>query len=212
MTINLIDPDIYMDIRQTKPTILDFFKCLKVDYLPRTRIDWEPLLSMDLYESPYYLQNNEEFDFLAYRYGDAIENAYIAPVYIKKINDRIGFGLFAAAEIPVSSFIGEYAGVVQISGKYTHCYHSEKGYESDYSWYYPDEPEGAPPLEINGRFAGNEMRFANHAEDPNLCVEHTLYDGQWVLFFTAGRDIQKDEQLLISYGDAYWEEGYRIKG
>ncbi|MDY6824183.1 MAG: SET domain-containing protein-lysine N-methyltransferase [Thermodesulfobacteriota bacterium] len=194
-----------------KADILDFFSCLNVGYLARTRIDWEPLLSMDLYQSPYYLCNNEEFDFLAYKYGTAIKNARIAPVYIRKVDDRIGYGVFAAENIRKSAFIGEYAGVVQISGKYTHCYYSESGYESDYSWYYPDELEGAPSLEINGRFAGNEMRFVNHAEAPNLNVEHTLYDDQWVLFFTAAQDIGKDEELLISYGEAYWEEGYRIK-
>jgi len=30
-----------------------------------------------------------------------------------------------------------------------------------------------------------------------------------VLFFKTARKIRADEQLLISYGEAYWEEGYR---
>jgi uncharacterized protein len=40
-------------------------------------------------------------------------------------------------------------------------------------------------------------------------VEHALIDGYWIIFFKAARKIKADEQLLISYGDAYWEDGWR---
>jgi len=53
------------------------------------------------------------------------------------------------------------------------------------------------------------MRFVNHSPAPNLDVEHMLHHGLWVLFFTAAKEIQDGEQLLISYGEQYWEEGYR---
>ena len=82
----------------------------------------------------------------------------------------------------------------------------EGGYESDFSWYYMDDIQEAPNLEINGRLEGNEMRFVNHGNTPNVEVEHTLHKGQWVLFFTAKQDIQADEQLLISYGEEYWKK------
>lgn len=185
------------------------FEKLGVTYLARARVDWEPLYSWRLESSSYYRENRELFERLDQRYGEEIDQARVAPVYIKKIDDAIGYGVFADQLIRAGDFIGEYAGVVQISGKYTHCFSSDSGYESDYSWYYLDELEQAPPLEINGRCEGNEMRFVNHGAEPNLVVEHTLHRGQWVLFFTAGRDIARDEELLISYGTAYWEEGYR---
>lgn len=189
--------------------IKKLFKTLGVTYLSRARIDWEPLLSMDLFQSPYYLANQEEFDALTVQYGPAIKKKAMAPIYIKKIDDTVGLGVFAARPIKKDDFIGEYAGVVQISGKYTHCYDADTGYESDYSWYYVDDLEDCPSLEINARQEGNEMRMINHGLAPNLTVEHTLYEGQWVLFFTAARDIDPDEQLLIHYGDDYWDEDFR---
>ncbi len=194
---------------RTKKEIQSLFEELGIVYRTRTRVDWEPLLTRNLYKSPYYIENREEFESLAQRYGPAIDRAAMAPIYIRKVNPTIGYGVFAARDIGKGDFIGEYAGVVQISGKFTNCYNQDKGYESDYSWYYLDKVDRAPALEINGRLEGNEMRFVNHGEQPNLCVEHTLYRGQWILFFTAATDIKKDEQLLISYGEGYWEEEYR---
>jgi SET domain-containing protein len=68
-----------------------------------------------------------------------------------------------------------------------------------------------PELEVNARREGNEMRFVNHGEPPNLRVEHTLIDGHWALFYVAGRDIEKGEELLASYGNQYWEDGLRCQ-
>lgn len=193
---------------RTQKEIFNLFADLDIIYRPRARVDWKPLFDVRLDKSPYYIENKDEFEALARRYGPEIEQAAMAPIYIRKINKTIGFGVFAARDIRKGDFIGEYAGVIQISGKHTDCY-DDAGYESDYSWYYLDEIKKGPALEINGRKEGNEMRFVNHGERPNLCVEHTLFQGQWVLFFTAAVDIKKDEQLLISYGEAYWDEEYR---
>ncbi len=194
---------------RTRMEILDLFKGLGVVYRSRTKIDWEPLFYISLHKSSYYIENKEEFDDLAGRYGPDIDRSAMAPIYIRKIDETIGYGVFADRDICREDFIGEYAGVVQISGKYTHCFKSDKGYESDYSWYYLDNLDKSPALEINARLEGNEMRFVNHGEIPNLRVEHTLYRGQWVLFFTAAVDIGKDDQLLISYGEAYWDPACR---
>ncbi len=194
---------------RTRKEIIKLFEDLGIVYRTRTRVDWEPLFDIRLDKSAYYIENKEEFESLARRYGPYVEREAMAPVYIRRIDKTIGYGVFAARDIRRGDFIGEYAGVVQISGKHTDCYDDDKGYESDYSWYYLDEIEKGPELEINGRLEGNEMRFVNHGDKPNLCVEHTLYQGQWVLFFTAAVDIKKDEQLLISYGEAYWDEKYR---
>ncbi|MDY6831659.1 MAG: SET domain-containing protein-lysine N-methyltransferase [Thermodesulfobacteriota bacterium] len=194
---------------RTEKQIHLLFRQLGVLYLPRSRVDFEPLLSARLDRTPYYRANREEFESLARLYGDAIRAAAIAPIYIQRVDDTIGLGVFAAAPIQKDAFIGEYAGVVQVAGKDEPAFTAESGHESDYSWYYLDKPKGLPELEINGRQEGNEMRFVNHGNPPNLKVEHTLIDGQWVLFFVAGRDIEKDEELLISYGNEYWEGGFR---
>jgi len=164
---------------------------------------------MNLANSPYYLENKELFQEFFIRYHEDIEKGNLAPVYIKGINERLGFGVFAADKIKKDDFIGEYAGVVQIPEKGAGEEIEEGGYESDFSWYYLDKIEGGPELEINGRREGNEMRFVNHSDDFNVDVEHMIHDGHWIIFFKAARDIEKDEQLLISYGEDYWEEDYR---
>ncbi len=196
-------------IYRTKSEIREFFKTQGVVYIKRTRVQWKPLLSMRLDQSDYYKTNEEEFKALCGLYSDSIKNSRMAPVYIKKIDDNIGFGVFVAEDISKGDFIGEYAGVVQISGKDSGRELEEGGYESDFTWYYLDDIKDGPALEISGRLEGNEMRFINHSIEPNLDVEHTVLKGQWVIFFKARVDMKKDTQLLISYGAEYWEDGYR---
>jgi hypothetical protein len=133
----------------------------------------------------------------------------LAPVYIKKVDEELGYGVFAADEIKRNAFVGEYTGVVQIPHNDSGQEMEDGGYESDFSWYYLDTIPGGPELEINGRLEGNEMRFVNHSDQFNVDVEHTIHNGNWVIFFKAASNIQKDEQLLISYGEDYWEKGVR---
>jgi len=199
----------YTEIYRSKYEIHQFFKQQGIVYLKRTRIDWKPLRNKKLDQSTYYQTNQEEFEELCCSYGDQIEQCCMAPLYIKKIDDTLGYGVFAAENINKGDFIGEYTGVVQIADKLSEEEDEISGYETDYTWYYLDELENGPDLEINGRLEGNEMRFINHSPDSNLDVEHTLHNGQWLIFFTAARDIKKDEQLLINYGDQYWEDDYR---
>ncbi len=196
-------------IYRKKDEILKFFRDQHIVYLKRTQIGWEPLRKMNLENSPYYLENKELFQELSTRYHEDIEKGNLAPVYIKRINEKLGFGVFAADEIKKDDFIGEYAGVVQIPEKDAGEEVEKGGYESDFSWYYLDKIEGGPELEINGRFEGNEMRFVNHSDNFNVDVEHTIHDGHWIIFFKAARDILKNEQLFISYGDDYWDEDCR---
>ncbi len=197
------------NVYREKDEILKFFRDQHVVYLKRTRISWEPLREINPENSPYYLENKELFQDLSQKYQEDIEKGNLAPLYIKKIDERLGFGVFAADEIKKNDFIGEYTGVIRIPGKDAGGEMEAGGYESDFSWYYLDKVEGGPELEINGRFEGNEMRFVNHGDNFNVDVEHTIHDGHWIIFFKAARDIQKDEQLLISYGDDYWDEDYR---
>jgi SET domain-containing protein len=164
---------------------------------------------MRLDTTPYYLGNKELFQEISCRYQEDIEKCRMAPLYIKQINQKLGYGVFAADDIPKDAFIGEYSGVVQVPAANAGRKIRDGGFESDFSWYYLDQPEGVPELEINGRLEGNEMRFVNHSDNFNVDVEHTLFKGHWIIFFKAARTIQKDEQLLISYGEQYWGDQYR---
>ncbi len=197
------------NIYRTREEIRRFFKQQGVTYLKHTRVAWDPLYGIPLEESSYYRENQATFTDLNRLYSTDIRNSRLASVYIKKIDDKLGFGVFAAAPIKKDGFVGEYAGVVQIAAEDAGRELTDGGYESDFSWYYVDEIRQAPDLEINGRFESNEMRFVNHSELSNLEVEHTLLDGQWIIFFRAAVDIKIDDQLTISYGERYWEDGFR---
>lgn len=190
-----------------RENILRFFQERDIRYLERCRVDWKPLLKKKLHRSPYYKANKEEFLELDDRYGFEIDCSVIAPVYIGKVSEKVGYGLFASENLKKGDFIGEYTGVVRISEELTESF-EDGSWETDFSWDYPDEI-GDIPLEINGRLEGNELRFVNHGRECNLDVEHTLHDGQWVIFFIANRDIQADEQLFVSYGEEYWNGGFR---
>ena len=198
-------PEVY----RTRAEIARFFKRNGLVYLERTRVAWRPLLSMDLSRRDYYLENRDSFEETSRRYAHFNKKSYMAPIYIRKINAKVGYGVFAGAELEKGAFIGEYTGVIQEAEEDAGQELDDGGFESDYSWYYLEEIEQAPTLEINGRFEGNELRYVNHGRKPNVEVEHILVDGYWVLFFKAARKIRADEQLLISYGKAYWEDGYR---
>ena len=190
-----------------KEDIPIFFENNGIKYLKRSRINWIPLQRLKLYKSTYYKENIDEFKELDNRYGKLIEGSYVAPVYIKKINEKIGYGLFAMENIRKDDFIGEYTGVIDVTKEITETF-DDGSYETDFSWDYPDET-GKVELEINGRQEGNELRFVNHNKVFNLNVEHTLHEKQWLIFFTAKRDIKADEQLFVSYGDEYWSGGFR---
>ena len=198
-----------LEVYKTRAEIVRFFKNNSLVYLERTRVQWRPLLSMDLSKRDYYLENRDYFEETDHKYADLIKDCYMAPVYIGRINDKVGYGVFAAEELEKGAFIGEYTGVIQKADEMSGQELDGGGFESDYAWYYLEELEQAPTLEINGRFEGNELRYVNHDSDANIDVEHTLIDGYWILFFKAARKIKSGEQLLISYGEAYWEDGCR---
>lgn len=197
------------EVYRTPEEIAQFFTRNGLVYLERTRVHWLPLLSMDLSKRDYYLENRDYFAETSRKYACLIKDSHMAPVYISRIDSNVGYGVYAASELEKDAFIGEYTGVIQEAEETSGRELDRGGFESDYSWYYLEEIEQAPSLEINGRFEGNELRFVNHSTEPNVGVEHTLVDGYWILFFKTTRKIKADEQLLINYGEAYWEDDLR---
>lgn len=197
------------EIYKTKDEILQFFEAQGLTYLQRTRVDWRPLFSQDFHKRSYFLDNREEFESIHSRYASLIKKKVMAPVYIKRVDEKVGYGVFAEKAIEKDAFIGEYTGVVQEHDEDEPEGDKEHGYPTDYSWYYLDDTKDGTVIEINGLREGNEMRFVNHSDTPNLDVEHVLIDRQWIIFFKANRNIKKDEQLFITYGEAYWEDGFR---
>ena len=178
-------------------------------YLGRAAMSDHPSFKRPLIDSPYYLENREEFDHLTGLYSSFIREEKMAPVSIRFISEDVGYGLFAEEDLEPGTFIGEYSGLVQ-EGFETPPDETGKGaYETDYTWDYPDAWYEDILFEINGLKQGNELRYVNHSFEPNLAVEHTLLDNRWVIFFLTENFIKADTQLTADYGEEYWSGGFR---
>jgi len=192
-----------MDKYETDQDILLLFNNLSIRYLKNNEIFFPEVKQADLRGSLYYTENKEEFIYLEEKFGEKLRKNYTAPTYIKKIDDSMGYGLFSSKDLKADDLIGEYTGIVQEAFHYDPS-DKETSDKTEYAWDYPDDIPGLPPLEINARYAGGILRFVNHSFQPNLRIEHTIVDNEWKIFFVADENIEKDAELFVDYGDAYW--------
>lgn len=172
----------------TLRTYLDRTKIIpqKKISLPRSQKKWEPLLE----------QQSKEFE-------QQIVQQYQAPLYLKYINDTVGFGVFAAAPIKEFDTISEYTGYL--------CVEDENNQEIDPTFsidvgnYYSSD--SGSRLYVDGKLAGNFARFINHSYIPNVhsLSVYSKCDGLWHVMMHANQDIPQDAQLLINYGSGYWQ-------
>ncbi len=125
-------------------------------------------------------------------YLEELSAGRVVPLAIKKIDDQVGFGLFAKSALRPGDWIGEYAGVLS----------RDWGTRfNPYLFKYPF----ATPFAIDGERLGNELRFANHS--PRRCNArraYLLHDGILHAAFLAAEEIPKGAQILIDYGTGYW--------
>ncbi len=200
------------DIFRSTEEIRELFRSLGIEYIQSPRLDYPPLLGFDPTSTGYYRENREEFQELSQRYGAQLREGRTAPLYVRPAGD-MGLGVFAAEDLPKGCLIGEYTGIVRQSVEHEArvpdgTWERDERYPTDYAWGYPDcFPDIV--LEVDAAEAGNELRFVNHSFRPNLEVEHTVVDMRWAVLFVAARDIVRDEQLFVDYGDEYWTGGFR---
>jgi uncharacterized protein len=192
-----------MDKFDTKKKIIFLFNDLKLRYLENNEMIFPEIEKTDLRKSLYYNDNKEEFIYLEEKYGEKLRNNCTAPVHVQKVDDQIGYGLFASKPLRADDLIGEYSGIVQEAFSFDPS-DKETSVKTEYAWDFPDEIPGLPPLEINARFAGGVLRFVNHSFQPNLRIEHTIIDNEWKIFFTADVNIKEGTELFVDYGDVYW--------
>ncbi len=83
--------------------------------------------------------------------------------HIGLINDiDVGYGIFSSQNIPTSTFIGEYVGVI-----------SDTNIPNSYSLSYPSAHGG---YEISANEVGNIIRFVNHSQTPNCQFQHIWHE------------------------------------
>lgn len=129
--------------------------------------------------------------------------AHRTPISIRWINIVLGYGLFSDIDLEAGKFVIEFTGLVrQLSRRNrdqnAYCFHYPTRF---WSWNY---------YAIDAQEIGNEARFINHSDHPNLqpvCVCHRRL--LHTIFITK-RAIKADEQLTYDYGQDFWQKRFKI--
>jgi hypothetical protein len=152
------------------------------------------------YESQYFKDNQDFITSLSLKYKKDVEDHVLAPMYLKYVSPVIGYGIFAADAIKAEDFIGIYA------GKLRKLHWEDQSFKEDvdYAWYYTIPNKEDQSMIVDGKYEGNELRFINHANDPNTKRVDVIVGDNFYVCYVACRDIAKDEELTVSYGTGYW--------
>jgi len=145
----------------------------------------------------------EENRQLAQQYQSELANGTVADVTVRWIDDQLQYGVFANRDFPTGTYIGQYTGILrQLSRRRpdpnAYCFHYPTRW---WSWNY---------IVIDSSREGNEMRFINHSDTPNLtplcvCDRNILY-----IIFIAICPIAAGSQLAYDYGKDFWRHREKV--
>ncbi len=118
---------------------------------------------------------------------------------VKWIDDKIGYGLFNDNCITQGTLIGEYTGMVRRLDY-------KKPDPNSYCAHYPTKwwSKGSYTV-IDAESEGNELRYINHSDNPNLKSAWANDRNLLHLLFFAKQDIPAHSQLTINYGPDFWQ-------
>jgi len=111
------------------------------------------------------------------------------------------FGVFANKDMKPDFYIGEYTGKVllQVEQPYSH-------YLVDFS---NPHSEGCDKVWVDALKEGNETRYINDARNTNrpynVTFKKMFLDGIMRVYVQCVLDVKKGEELLVDYGDGYWD-------
>lgn len=158
----------------------------------------------DIRQDPAYLNEQEEVERMAAKYGALIEEgtANDDRFYAAWTGPEKGYGMFPRVPIKAGDCVGVYAGVItngSMASAYAWGYNSDRQIQTEY------DPDGLG-LVVDSEKMGNMLRFANHeSPEPNTEAQMVPYKNLWHVLYIAKRDIAPHEEVTISYGDSYWE-------
>ncbi len=124
-------------------------------------------------------------------------------VMIRRIDEEVGYGVFAAQRIPACAFVGEYTGIVQERRK--------KHLEDNYYCVRLNTWEmGRKKFVIDAARKGNFTRFINHSAKPNLGLQSIYWRGLPRMIFISLKEISEGTQLTFDYGSFFWKECQQV--
>lgn len=177
-----------------------FKEYFNVEYCAHLRFPSLAAFRQALRDCPWILNRSslgEENRMQAEQYQQELLDGTVAEVLIRWVDDDVGHGLFAEKDLPANTFIGEFTGLVRRLYRLNqdhnaYCFHYPTRF---FSWHY---------TVIDGQTLGNETRFINHSDTPNLmplalCERNLLH----IVFVTTSL-IKAGTQLTYDYGKDFW--------
>lgn len=173
-----------------------------LDYAPCIRLDSYPALLQLISLCPReILQAGEKH--ITYQRGlsfrEAIFQGQFAPCEIRWIDPVLGYGVFAKETLPPRTYISNYSGqITEIA--------PPSATPNSYWFRYLTKEQCRRNFIIDALPVGNEGRFINHSDQPNLERNWAFDRGLLHLIFWTQREVKKGEQLTYNYGESYWKE------
>lgn len=180
--------------------ITDFEKTFKMIYRPFLTVPSYQILEELIRNCPYFFRleslfGNDSKQEAAYQ--EQLSIGAFADTFVKWVNPQLGYGLFAAVDLPEKTFIGEYTGLVrQVDRNHPNL--------NGYCFHYPTRFWSTNYFVIDSLHEGNLARFINHSNQPNLQPLWLLNRKVLHLVFIANQLIHKGTELTFNYGSDYW--------
>jgi uncharacterized protein len=182
----------------------EFERRFGVRYLARLSDLPVPPQARDEHENARRKAEGYYVPYADYRQGfqAELDRGAVADLYLTKISDKVGHGVFAKSALEAGQWVGEYTGAFQRMGARTEPQWHDNGYLFNFPF-----RRGTRHHALDARKTGNITRFINHsAKRGNLEFVYVFHDdGLCHIVFLAKRRIEAGEQLLFDYGEGYWE-------
>ena len=190
-----------------KIPLSDFEKRLKIDYIDQLEfesiddISWivtqcQKGLNKNPFRRKDILSCSLRNKWLLAMHEKALGKEQTEHYYIRWISSYLGYGVFAAKELPDLTLVGEYTGVVKKKWFKQNRY-------NDYIFRYTAGPKETPFV-IDAQDKGNFARFINHSNSPNLSCQWAIIKGITRIILYTNTFVREGEQLTYNYGDYYW--------
>jgi SET domain-containing protein len=171
-----------------------------INYASHLHFDNLNILKNVIRNCPWILRSSkwgEEHRQLALKHKKELNTGFVANVSIRWIDDDFGYGVFAEEDFEENTYIGEYTGQIRTLSRW-------RPDSNAYCFQYPTRFLSWNYYIIDAFKEGNEMRFVNHSQEPNLQPSCLVDRGLSHLVFFTNQKIKKDEELTFDYGPDYW--------
>jgi uncharacterized protein len=185
----------------------EFKAYFNVDYASHLKFSDYASFQNTLRNCPWILRSSflgEDNRQQAYQYRNELSKGLAADVSIRWIDDELGHGLFANKNLHSGAYVGEFTGLVRrLFRRHPNT--------NEYCFHYPTRWWSWQYTVIDSLLEGNETRFINHSDTPNLqplcaCERSLLH-----IIFVTKEPIEAGTQLTYDYGKDFWKDRKKIE-